>query len=83
MRKVITMGSSPFVAPEECRRRLKRWFIMGANTEVEKTFDADTKRSAHLEYGGYRLRDLASDSCVDTGLYGAPDEELDRLCELY
>ena len=54
---------------------------MGANPAVENTFAAGTEHTDHKDYGGYKLCELATDCCVDSGVYGAPDEELDRLCE--
>ena len=65
--------------PLECKRRLKRWFIGGANRVVEEGFLEGQERTCHRDYGGYRLHELGSE-CEDSALYGVGDEELNDLC---
>ena len=80
--KHITMGTGASDDPlteQECVRRLKRWFIGGAWAMIENTFREGEKRTCHLEYGGRRLNELASDD--PNGLFfGWPDAELDDMC---
>ena len=64
---------------EECIRRLKRWFILGAGV-AETLWPAGERRTYHVrKYGGYRLGELATD-CEDCPLHGVGDDELDQLC---
>ena len=71
--------------PEECKRRLKRWFILGNDpatpTLESEPWEAGRYRSSHVQrFGGYRLCALASDN-ADCLMYAATDEELDYMCE--
>ena len=49
--------------PEECKRRLKRWFILGNDpatpTLESNPWEAGRYRSSHVQrFGGYRLHAL-------------------------
>jgi len=80
--KDITMGKTDGrLENEECIRRLKRWFIMGANSAVEACWaDSAIKRSDHIKYGSSRLHQLATDY-EPCPLHGVGDDELNALCE--
>ena len=65
---------------EECKRRLKRWFIMGAEPLVEAKWDSTQTRTEHLKYGGYRLRELATDCDTGTDWRLWTDDDLDHQC---
>ena len=74
------MGMPPNTLEEkEVILRLKRWFVEGANAVTERSWPQDAKRSYHvLQYGGYRLQELASDNTAAT-THGM-DDDLDDLC---
>ena len=80
-KKDITMGKTEDrLENSECIRRLKRWFVAGANPVVEASWPEDKKRLHHVwHYGGNRLKELATDY-VPSPLYGVEDDELDALC---
>ena len=64
---------------KEVLLRLKRWFAEGANPETEKAWPEETKRSHHVfEYGGYRLKELASDNTA--AISHGMDDDLDEMC---
>ena len=82
-KKDITMGTGTInerLDPEECIRRLKRWFIGGANGFNENRWPDAEKRSCHLRYGEARLWQLASGEQELNPLYGVGDDQLDELC---
>ena len=69
---------------EECKRRLKCWFILGNDpatpTLESNPWEPGRHRSSHVhKFGGYRLRELASDN-KDCLTHGASDEMLDYMC---
>ena len=80
--KDITMGKThDRLENTECVRRLKRWFLGGANYANESRWPVGERRSYHvIRYGGPRLQELATDR-LDSPLYGVDDSELDALCE--
>ena len=70
--------------PEECKRHLKRWFILGNDpatpTLESNPWEAGRYRSSHRQrFGGTRLRELASDN-EECMLHGVNDEMLDLMC---
>ena len=78
--KGITMGiTEERVEPQECIRRLKRWFIGWTVAFNEASWPEDEQRTRHLKYGGRRMHELASDSELNP-LHGIPDDELDDWC---
>ena len=67
------------VEPQECIRRLKRWFIGGAERFISDKWPVAERRTCHLKYGGHRMHELASDSELNP-LRDVPDAELDEWC---
>ena len=61
------------LTPEECRRRLKNWFIIGNDPEVALW------KSNPWTVGRYRLCELASDN-THLPTYGKSDAQLDKAC---
>ena len=80
-KKDITMGKTADRLEErECRLRLKRWFLGGANRFNEDSWPEGAKRTYHTwKYGGSRLCELATDYEL-CPLFGVEEDELDALC---
>ena len=66
---------------EECIRRLKIWFVQGANPGVIKKWPADKQRTSHIfNTGGRRLQEFATGGELNP-LSGFSDAELDDFCK--
>ena len=68
--KQCTLGD---MSHEECRRRLKRWYIAGGH---DSDWDPDKRRSTHLVLGGKRLVRFADGA---EGWGQMDDDDLDAL----
>ena len=68
-RKFLTFGTgvAPRLSDEECRFRLKRWYILGAHGDVA-TWPADKKRTHHINIAGARCKHCASDEPAWSGI---------------
>ena len=75
-KKSITIGKAG-LSEDECRKRLKRWILVGKFHEAK--FDPMRKRSCHIEFGGKQCIDLSSDN--STG-WSELDPDLDHLLAL-
>ena len=82
-KKHLALGTgTDALDPRECHRRLKRWYIMGNQPCVEREWDTQWQRTAHVRtYGGYRLHHLASDNAALNPLFGVDDDVLDEMCK--
>ena len=84
-KKALHFGNEG-LPPNECVRRLKNWYILGNDPATpglaSNPWTAGRYRSSHVfKFGGYRLRDLASDNKALV-THDATDEELDAMCTI-
>ena len=79
--KHLAFGVKDQLSHEEVLRRLKIWYIMGANPAVMENWPAGEHRTSHIfKTGGQRLREFATGGELNP-LSDWSDADLDDFCE--